>query len=81
MFSSVLAGFDGSRHALDAVGRAAEIAETERASLTLGTDLRTPQRSHVPVLVVPLAHRPQRSLRPSPALARRLRLHRGGRKR
>lgn len=75
MFRNVLAGFDGSRHALDAVGRAAEIAETEPATLTLIT-------AYSFCVAWPLlAHRPQRSPRPSPALARRLRLHRGGRKR
>ena len=37
MFRSVLVGIDGSRHALDAVRRAAEIAEAERARLTLIT--------------------------------------------
>jgi nucleotide-binding universal stress UspA family protein len=175
MFRSVLAGVDGSRHALDAVRRAAEIAGADQAMLTLitvyssvvpwpltmgpgvisqqafedifdakrqeaqaamdaasvavpdGVDLRTLlvddvspadailrqaesgghdlivvgsrgrgdaasillgsashrilHRSPVPVLVVPLPHRPRRAPRPSPAVARPLRLHRGGWKR
>jgi nucleotide-binding universal stress UspA family protein len=37
MFRSVLTGVDGSLHALDAVRRAAEIAEAEGATLTLIT--------------------------------------------
>jgi nucleotide-binding universal stress UspA family protein len=37
MFRSVLAGVDGSLHALGAVRRAAEIAEADQATLTLIT--------------------------------------------
>jgi nucleotide-binding universal stress UspA family protein len=37
MFKNILVGVDGSLHALDAVRRAAEIAEAERATLTLIT--------------------------------------------